>query len=143
MAPHSAPPLPDPITSESAAADTLELLLDLDDIVDGSVLLLLCDRDLRPVTPVLISDVPSGGPETGTLEGWFERLGSHFGDDPPGVIFARARPGQSFVLDEDRQWHDAISRACAVQRMPLHWSFVVTQHAVVPFPAPPAHRATG
>lgn len=129
--------VPDPIDSEESAADIVRAMLSLDDITRGCVLFLLCDPDRRPVLPIIVSDVPLTAPPTDTLSHWIGHLGQHFeGDVTPSLVFARARPGQSFVLDHDREWHAAIVRACEEARLPLVAAFVVTPHAAVPFPEP-------
>lgn len=129
--------VPDPIDSEEAAADVVRAMLSLDDISSGSVLFLLCDADRRPALPIIVSDVPLTAPPVDTLAHWMVHLGQHLDGEPaPSLVFARARPGQSFVLDHDREWHAAILRACQEARLPLVAGFVVTPHAAVPFPAP-------
>jgi|SRR5690606_35193612 len=129
--------LPDPIDSEDGAADIVRTMLSLDDISNGSVLFLLCDGDRRPAMPIVVSDVPLTAPPMDTLQHWMVHLGQHFEDElAPSLVFARARPGQSFVLDHDREWHEAIVGACHAAQMPLVAAFVVTPHAVIPFPAP-------
>ncbi len=133
---HPVPAGTDLLTSESTAADAVREILTLDDIAAGSVLLLVCDEPDGPIVPVVINDVPTDSPSGGAIERWFSQLWAHFPEgDRPDLIFARARLGQSFILDRDREWHDAIARACAREGVVLHWAFVVTQHAVIPFPA--------
>lgn len=129
--------VPDPIDSEDSAADIVRTMLSLDDISSGSVLFLLCDAGRRPALPIVVSDVPLTAPPAATLEHWMVHLGQHFEDElVPSVVFARARPGQSFVLDHDREWHQAIVQACQAAQIPLVAAFVVTPHAVIPFPSP-------
>ena len=129
--------VPDPIDSEDDAAGVVRAVLSLDDIAGGSVLFLLCDGDRRPVLPIVVSEVPPTAPPVETLEHWLVHLGHQERDGvTPSLVFARARPGQSFVLDHDREWHDAIVRGAATAGMPLIAAFVVTPHAVIPFPAP-------
>lgn len=127
----------DPIQREADAAEVTRALLTLDDIAAGSVLFLMCDSGGDPITPVVVGALPADGPTTGAIERLFGEICAHVPrEDRPGVIFARARLGQSFVLDSDREWHDAVAQACRQHGMRLHWAFVVSQHAVIPFPAP-------
>lgn len=130
------PPLRDPLVTEDDAAHLVRSVLDLDDIVSGSLLLFLCDPERRPTVPFLITDVPVTAAAGQVLDHWFEHLGEVIGAAGPSLVFARARPGQSFVVDHDRTWHDAVVRGCIRTGMPLVASFLVTQHAVIPFPAP-------
>lgn len=129
--------IPDPIDSQDCAADVVRAMLSLDDISAGSVLFLLCDEDRRPALPIIVADVPLTAPPADTLTHWMVHLGQHVEGEPaPSLVFARARPGQSFVVDHDREWHDAILRACQAAELPLLAAFVVTPHAVIPFPGP-------
>lgn len=130
-----------PIDTEDQAADLVRLMLSLDDIVEGAVVLLLCDPQRRPVVPVLIEVPPGTDPEQ-VLENLLADLGQMSSDDTPSLVFARARPGQSFILDDDRRWHDSVLAGCARSGISLLSAFVITQHAAVPFP-PPVHLAAG
>lgn len=130
------PPLHDPIETESDAADLVRLVIGLDDVVCGSLLLFLCDADRRPTVPVLITDVPVTAPAGLVLDHWFQHLQGVLDEAGPSLVFARARPGKSFIVDHDRSWHDAVVRGCARSGMPLLAAFLVTQHAVTPFPPP-------
>ena len=130
------PPLRRPVAGEEDAADLVRSVLDLDDILSGSLLLFLCDEERRPTVPVLITDVPVTAEAGAVLDRWFAHLGEVLGPDGPCLVFARARPGRSFVVDHDRAWHDAVVRGCRRSGFPLLAAFVVTQHAVIPFPPP-------
>lgn len=132
----SYPPMHDPITAEHEAADLVRLVLGMDDIVSGSLLLFLCDPDGRPTVPVVITDVPVTAPAGPVLDHWFEHVHRMVLDASPSLVFARARPGKSFIVDHDRGWHDAVVQGCARTGIRLLGAFVVTQHAVVPFPPP-------
>lgn len=130
------PPLRESIETEDDAADLVRSVLAIDDIVSGSLLLVLCDPERRPTVPVLITDVPVTASAGVVLDHWFEHLAEVAGETGPTLVFARARPGQSFVVDHDRGWHDAVVRGCARSGIPLLAAFVATQHAVIPFPPP-------
>ena len=132
----SSPPRHDPITTEQQAADLVRLVLDMDDIMSGSLLLFVCDADARPTVPVLITDVPVAAPAGLALDHWFEHLQGMVPDALPSLVFARARPGRSFIVDHDRGWHDAVVHGCARTGIRLLGAFVVSQHAVVPSPPP-------
>jgi hypothetical protein len=127
------PPLHDPVMTEEDAAELVRGVLEVDDIVRGSVLFFLCAADRRPVTPVLVTDVPVTAPASPVLSRWFSHLGSMIEEHGSSIVFARARPGQSFVLDHDRAWHDAVVAGCAAAGIPLLAAYLVTTHAVVPF----------
>ena len=130
--------LPDhsPITSEDEAADLVSLCLSLDDITNGAILMFICDADRRPRVPVVISEIPVVTPPGQILEHWFEHLGAHFPDGELSLVFARARSGHPFIIDLDRAWHEGVVAACTEHAIDLIASFTVTQHAVIPFPAP-------
>lgn len=130
------PPRPDPVESEDAAADLVRLAVGLDDVVAGSLLFFLCDSQRRPSVPVLITDVPVTAPVGAVLDRWFDHLEGMLEGEDTSLVFARARPGRSFVLDHDRPWHDAVVRGCRRTGITLLSAFVVTQHAVVPYPPP-------
>lgn len=130
------PPLCDPVESEDDAAALVRDLLGLDDIVGGSLLLFVCDEERRPTVPVLIADVPVTMPAEPVVERWFGQLGEVLADTSSALVFARGRVGPSYVVDHDRPWHDAVVRGCALTGIELLAAFVVTAHAVVPFPAP-------
>lgn len=125
-----------PIESEEDAAEVVRLLLDLDDIASGALLLLLCDSDRRPIMPVLVTDLPATSSAHEVVGRWLHGVADQLDAESLGIILARARPGQSFVVDHDRAWHEAVLAACEQSSMTLLHAFVVTPHAVIPFPRP-------
>lgn len=127
--------LPAPFADENDVIAHLDQALSLDDILDGCLVVILCDDELRPFGMLMLGEVPPEVPPHVVAQRWVGQLADHL-EDPPGVIFARARAGRSFVVDEDRAWHEAMLTVCRERGMPLHAAFVVTQYAVVPFPAP-------
>lgn len=126
----------DPVESEDAAAELVRMTVGMDDIVAGSLLFFLCDAQRRPSVPVLITDVPVTAPVGAVLDRWFDHLEGMLEGEGASLVFARARRGRSFVLDHDRPWHDAVVRGCRRTGIELVAAFVVTQHAVVPYPPP-------
>lgn len=127
-----------PLESEDDAAELVRLLLDLDDIASGALLLLLCDADRRPTVPVLVTDLPATSSAQEVVGRWLHGVAEQLGKQSSGIVLARARPGRSFVIDHDRAWHEAVLTACAQASMTLLHAFVVTPHAVIPFPRPMA-----
>lgn len=129
-------PLHPPLRSEDDAAELVRAVIGLDDIASGSLLLFVCDIERRPAVPVLITDVPVTAPPGPALDHWFEHLEGVLGSSASSLVFARARSGRSYVVDHDRGWHEAVVRGCARTGVPLLAAFLVTAHAVVPFPSP-------
>lgn len=125
-----------PVESEEDAAELVRLLLDLDDIASGALLIVLCDPEHRPTVPVLVTDLPVTSSAHDVVARWLNGVAEELDIEAMGIILARARPGQSFVLDHDRSWHEAVLAACEQSSMTLLHGFVVTPHAVVPFPRP-------
>ena len=128
----SAPPL----DSEREAAELVRLLLDLDDIASGALLLVVCDDERRPVVPLVVTDLPPTAAAPEVVGRWLAGMAEQLDLDGGGIVMARARAGHGFVLDHDRAWHEAILAACAQAPLSLLHAFVVTPHAVVPFPEP-------
>lgn len=128
--------LPPPLRSECDAADHLDAVLALEDIVEGCLVLILCDvRDdeLQPLVTVVLRELPDDVSPWSLCDRWVSALTAH-GGIPPVAVFGRARAGRSYVLDEDRVWHDAMIAASREYGITLEAAFVVTQHAVIPFP---------
>jgi hypothetical protein len=131
------------LTGEEDAAELVRLFLDLDDIAAGALLLVMCDADHRPTVPVLITDLPATSSAAQVVGRWLHGVAGHLDTESLGVVMARARQGQSFVLDHDRAWHEAVLAACDESSMTLLHAFVVTPHAVIPFPPPVVGRLVG
>ena len=91
-----------PVDSEEDAAELVRLLLDLDDIASGALLLVLCDAERRPTVPVLVTDLPATSSAHEVVGRWLHGVAEHLGEQSIGIVLARARPGQSFVVDHDR-----------------------------------------
>ncbi|KAB7746227.1 hypothetical protein GA707_01505 [Nostocoides sp. F2B08] len=127
-----------PVDGEEDAAELVRLLLDLDDIASGALLLVLCDAERRPTVPVLVTDLPATSSAHEVVGRWLHGVAEQLGEQSIGIVLARARPGQSFVVDHDRAWHEAVLEACEQVSMTLLHAFVVTPHAVIPFPRPMA-----
>ena len=127
-----------PVAGEEDAAELVRLLLDLVDVASGALLLELCDADRRPVVPVLVTDLPATSSAHEVVGRWLHGVADQLGGEAISIVMARARPGQSFVVDHDRAWHDAVLAACGQASMTLLHAFVVTPHAVIPFPRPMA-----
>ena len=126
----------DPLHSEDDAAELVRLLLDLDDIAAGSLLVVLCDAERRPTVPVLVTDLPATSSAHEVVGRWLHGVAEELDAESISIVLARARPGQSFVVDHDRAWHEAVLAACEQSSMSLLHAFVVTPHAVIPFPRP-------
>ena len=143
FSPHDGPHLPLPaLETEEDAAELVHDCLTLDDIVARAVLLVFCDRDRRPIAPLLI-ETPQDADPAVLSDTLLPQIRAHGFDEVSSLVFARARAGRSYVLDEDRAWHDAVLRGCADAGMELLSSFVATQHAVIPFPQPIAGGVDG
>lgn len=127
-----------PVENEEDAAELVRLLLDLDDIASGALLFVLCDADRRPTVPVLVTDLPATSSAHEVVGRWLHGVAEQLDVESLGIVLARARPGQSFVVDHDRAWHEAVLAACEQSSMTLLHAFVVTPHAVIPFPRPMA-----
>ena len=130
--------LPPPLRTENDAAAHLDDVLCLEDIVEGCLVLTFCeahDDHLQPLATALLGELPHGLTPRDVCDRWVAALTCH-GGVPPAVVFARAREGRSYVLDDDRAWHEAMLGSCREHDLVLEAAFVVTQHAVIPFPAP-------
>lgn len=137
--------LPPPLHTENDAVEHLEAVLALEDIVEGCLVLILCDPiddHLQPIATAILGELPPDLPPQSVCAEWVGALAGH-GGVPPSVVFGRARAGRSYLLDEDRAWRDAVDAACREHGLTLEAAFVVTQHATIAFPGPLAEERLG
>lgn len=130
-------PLRDPEVANAA----LEAFLDEEDVMEGGLAFLFCDRDGRLMQPVLVSDVPdpAGPEERWAAMRWATALCEMVGDEhagPLALVLAIVRAGGP-VCDADREWHQVAIEACAEADVPLIGVHVATLAGAVALPTAP------
>lgn len=96
-----------PIGDPQHTADLLDLVVSMKSRFEGTVLILVCDPEHRPIQPIEIGGVgePPEGDSLAALEIFASGVADHF---PGGaVLLALARQGGLSITNRDRQW-----RAC-------------------------------
>lgn len=122
-----------PLTNPDHIADVLDLFVGTGDRMRGSLLLLLCDAQHRPVQPLIINDVDSGPPSGEHLH--LDRVAQQLSRAYPEatVLCAVARPGRTRVTKTDQRWARSLERVFA-GRLQLLGVHLVTLDGSVPIP---------
>ncbi|WP_256840723.1 hypothetical protein [Ornithinimicrobium cryptoxanthini] len=127
-------PLHDPEVANAA----LEAFLDEEDLVNGGLAFLFCDREGHLMQPILVSDVPdpAGPEERWAAMRWAIALCEMVGDEhagPLALVLAIVREAGP-VCDADREWHQVAIDACAEAEVPLIGVHVATLAEAVALP---------
>lgn len=102
-----------PLTDPDHIADVLDIFVSPSDRRAGSLLILICDEERRPVQPVVINDIDAGRPWGDHVP--LERIARQVADLKPDatVLCAVARTGHTRVTKTDRRWAQTLERAFA------------------------------
>lgn len=120
-----------PLTDSDHIADVLDIFVGHRDRMVGSLLILVCDEQRRPVQPVIINDIGSGQPEEDPLP--LARIARTVADGMPDatVLCAIARTGRARVTRTDRRWAGMLEHAFA-GRLELIGIHLITLEGSVP-----------
>ncbi len=123
-----------PLTDPDHIADVLDIFVSRSDRVVGSLLILICDEQRRPVQPMVINDIEGGRPGGDHVP--LEQIAQHIADLKPDatVMCAIARTGRARVTKTDRRWAHTLERAFAghLELLGVH---VITLDGVTPVTA--------
>jgi hypothetical protein len=123
-----------PLTDPHHIADVLDIHVGVRDRMAGSLLILICDEQRRPVQPVIINDIDAGVPGGEHLP--LVHIAEHVADLRPEatVLCAIARPGRTRVTKTDRRWAQALERVFA-GRLELLGVHLITLDGSIPIAA--------
>jgi hypothetical protein len=121
-----------PLDDPRLVTDVLDLVISLQDRLDGGLALLVCDAKHRLVQPCMISDLDHLAPEHQRRRA-LRSVIAQFGGEG-SLVAAIAREDGLSITDDDHAWAHALWRACErdVELLGFH---VVTLHGSreVPF----------
>lgn len=102
-----------PLTDPDHIADVLDIFVSRSDRMVGSLLILICDDQHRPVQPMVINDIDAGRPGADHVP--LGQIAQHITDLKPDatVLCAIARTGHARATKTDRRWARALERAFA------------------------------
>lgn len=102
-----------PLTDPQHIADVLDLFVSLRDRMTGSLLILICDAQRRPMQPLVINEIDADAAGADLLP--LARLAKQVVDLHPDatVLCAIARRGRTQVTRTDRRWAQTLERAFA------------------------------
>lgn len=123
-----------PLTDPHHIADVLDIYVGVRDRMAGSLLILICDEQRRPVQPVIINDIDADVPGGEHLP--LVHIAEHVADLRPEatVLCAIARPGRTRVTKTDRRWAQALERVFA-GRLELLGVHLITLDGSIPIAA--------
>ena len=128
-----------PLTDPDHIADVLDIYVGVRDRTVGSLFILICDDQRRPVQPMMMNDIGSGDPRE--AEVFLARIADTIAELKPNgtVLCAVARPGRTRVTKTDRQWAQSVDTAFS-GRLPVIGVHLVTLDGTIPIPTT-AHEA--
>lgn len=123
-----------PLTDPHHIADVLDIFVGVRDRMAGSLLILICDEQRRPVQPVIINDIDGAAPGGEHLP--LADIAEHVADLQPEatVLCAIARPGRTQVTRTDRRWAKSFERVFA-GRLELLGVHLITLDGTLPIAA--------
>lgn len=130
-----------PLDDPAITADVLDLFVFNEDRVKGALVVLVCDGDGRLVQPVVIGDLPASLSRTEkaqTMDNLALMVLNAGADAGGSMLLAVARESGIYVTDNDREWHEALLRACRRSGVRLLGMWIVTAGAIRPMPRLPA-----
>jgi hypothetical protein len=128
-----------PLTDPDHIADVLDIFVGARDRAVGSLLILICDEQRRPVQPVIMDDIAAGDPRDADEP--LTLIADHVAELKPDatILCAVARPGRTRITRTDRMWAQAVGRAFN-GRLPVIGVHLITLDATIPIPTT-AHEA--
>ena len=123
-----------PLSDPDHIADVLDLFVGLSDRHAGSLVVIICDAQRRPIQPVAVNGISAMPPAEGVE--FLERLARTVAECVPGgsVLCALARRRQLRVTMKDQAWRRCIEAAFAghTELIGVH---LVTCDGCIPIPA--------
>lgn len=103
-----------PLTDPDHIADVLDIFVGIRDRMVGSLLILVCDDQRRPLQPIVINEIPVKAPPAGDKYN-LARIAETVAETVPGatVLCAVARRGPTRVTRTDQRWAATLQRAFA------------------------------
>jgi hypothetical protein len=102
-----------PLTDPDHIADVLDIFIGTRDRMLGSLLILICDEQRRPVQPLIINDIDEGAPGGAHLPlGQIAQQVAELRPDAT-VMCAIARRGRTRATKTDLRWARALAEAFA------------------------------
>ncbi|MGB8021647.1 MAG: hypothetical protein WCF04_10500 [Candidatus Nanopelagicales bacterium] len=124
-----------PLIDPNHIADVLDIFVGVGDRMAGSLLILICDEQRRPVQPIIINDIDTGASGDGYLH--LAQIAQNVSELRPEAtaMCGIARRGSASVTNTDRLWAQTLERAFAgyVQLLGVH---LITLDGTVPIPRP-------
>ncbi len=129
-----------PLTDPDHIADVLDIVVSRRDRMVGSLLILICDEQRRPVQPVVIADIDRAWPDDGldSLRRIADMVAGMIADAT--VLCAVARRGKLRVTQTDRRWQRLVEQAFA-DRVELLGIHLVTLDGTMPISTPSEQAA--
>lgn len=126
-----------PLTDPDHVADVLDIFVGIRGRTVGSLVILICDDQHRPVQPMIMNDIGAGAPRDAHVP--LAQIADGIAEFKPDatVLCAVARPGRTRVTKTDRQWAQCVGRAFS-GRLPVIGVHLVTLDGTIPIP-PSAH----
>jgi hypothetical protein len=122
-----------PLTDPDHIADVLDIFVGKRDRMLGSLLILICDAQRRPVQPLIINDIDAGAPGGAHLP--LGRIAQQVAELRPDatIMCAIARRGRTQATKTDLRWARALEEAFAghLELLGVH---LVTLDGTVPIP---------
>jgi hypothetical protein len=102
-----------PLIDSTHMADVLDLFVSIQARREGALMMLICDEERRPLTPVQFDELPPTPPPD--AEAKFAELARQIGNEFSGVtvLFALARSGRLRLTAVDKAWLSCINSAFA------------------------------
>lgn len=124
-----------PLTDRRIAADTIDLIVSLEDRAHGCLGVMVCDDQHRGIQPIVLSDVPADAGTSG-LESLLHLLLPLVHDNGGSLLVSRGRPRGAVPNDIDRAWHQKTIDMCAAHGVPLLGFYLATYEGVFALPEP-------
>lgn len=129
-----------PMTDPDHIADVLDIFVGTRDRVVGSLLVLVCDEQRRPLQPITIGDIDGMRPAEALprLRHLAETIAGMNADAT--VLLAIARRGRLHETKTDRRWRSACEDAFA-GRVDVLGVHLITLDGTIPIPTPTGRAA--
>ncbi len=117
-----------PLTDPRLLDDVLDLMVGYHDRVERSLVVLVCDAEVRLVQPMAIDDLPDVC-DADLVQKMVDIVVEALGDDMAGtLVLALGRPDGLSITDDDRAWVAAAEAALAATGWTLSSAHIVTLH---------------
>ncbi len=117
-----------PLTDPRLLDDVLDLMVGYEDRRGRSLVVLICDAQVRLVQPMAIGELPLAC-DGDLVQKMVDIVVEALGDEMAGtLVLALGRPDGLSITDDDRAWVAAAEAALATTRWTLSSAHVVTLH---------------